>query len=181
MIISCNNIMLLSGEAMLENFSDILKATFGQNLDLMPFIYMSLRSLFIYISGLVFVRFNKKFIGTRTPYNFMLFMMLGSMSAAAITGAAPFLPVYGAILSLIFLNKFIACLSFYFPTFERIFKGPAVLLVKNGKINWDNMKNNYITKIELINALQQQQHRNNLAETDFAFLATDGTINFIGK
>jgi len=166
---------------MLENFNDVLKAAFGSNFDVMSLVYMSLRSFVIYISGMLFIRLNKKFIETRTPFNFMLFMMLGSISAAAIVGAAPFFPTYGAILFLMFLNRCISGLAFYSLTFEKFFKGTETLLVENGKIQWDNMKNNYITKIELINALQQQLHRNDLLEFDCAFLATDGTINFIKK
>jgi len=120
-------------------------------------------------------------MGIRTPFNFVLFVMLGSISAVAITEHAPFLPVLAIIFLLIFLNRTISFIEFRSPTFERLFKGKIVELVRDSEIQWDNMKKNSITKRELLNELQSRLHTRDLSEISLALLASDGEINFIKR
>jgi len=147
----------------------------------MLFAYMLLRAFILYFSSFLLIRFNKRFMGIRTPFNFILFVMLGSISAVAITEHAPFLPVLAIIFVLIFLNRAISFIEFRSPAFERLFKGKIVELVKNGEIQWDNMRKSSITKRELLNELQSRLHTRDLADISLALLASDGEINFIKK
>ena len=145
------------------------------------FSHMLLRAFILYFSSFLLIRFNKRFMGIRTPFNFVLFVMLGSISAIAITEHAPFLPVLAIIFLLIFLNRAISFIEFHSPAFERLFKGEIIELVRNGEIQWDNMKRNAITKRELLNELQSRLHTRDLTEISLALLASDGEINFIKK
>jgi len=149
--------------------------------NLILFAYMLTRALTLYFTSFLLIRFNRRFMGIRTPFNFILFVMIGSISAAAITEYAPFLPIFGIIISLIFLDRIISIIEFHIPAFERLFKGPIEVLVKDGKIQWDTMKKNSITKRELINEIQHKLHTKDLSQISSALLASDGEINFIKK
>lgn len=142
---------------------------------------MCVRAFVIYVVTIAFIRLNRKFIGTRTSYNFPLFIILGSASAAAIEQRELFLPILGTIIFLILLNIFLGTLSFYFPTFERFFVGAPVILIKNGIVRWDIMRSYSITEHELRNALQQQLHTNDFSIIEKALLTNEGTINFLVK
>jgi len=166
----------------MENFFSFLRAALKlEKANAIIFAYMLLRGLIIYFTSFLVIRFNKRFMGIRTPFNFILFVMLGSLSAAAITEYAPFLPVFGVILSLILLNRIISALEFHYPWFEKVFKGPIIVLVKDGEIQWNNMEKSYITKRELLNELQERLHTRDLKIIASALLTSDGQINFIKK
>jgi len=149
--------------------------------NLILFGKMATRGLVIYFSSIVLLRINKRFTGIRTPFNFILFVMLGSISANAIVGKIPFLPVFGVIVFLILLNRIIAIFVFFFPPLERFIKGPTVLLAKRDDIQWINMKKNYITKNDLFTELRKQLHTDDISSVDFTTLATDGEIHFIKR
>lgn len=165
-----------------EGFLHFIKEAFGLNSKtFVLFLQMGLRGLIIYISSILFVRFNRRFTGIRTPFNFILFIMLGSISAAAVLGEVPFVPVFSVIVFLILLNRIVAVVSFFFPPFERLMKGSVVVLAKGGEIQWQNMKNHLITKRDLFTELHDQLHTDDLSSIDFVVLATDGEIHFIEK
>ena len=159
---------------------EMLTVTLGlESCNLM--IIMILRGLIIYASTIIFLRLNKKFLGIRTSYNFILFVLFGSMSATAITSDGLFLPIMATIFILSLINKGLSCLFYHYSYLEEFLVGAPVLLVSNGEIQWHNMKKSFITQNNLLNALQTQLHTNNFSKVDSAYLATDGTINFITK
>ena len=150
--------------------------------DITPFIAMAIRAFIIYFLGFFIVKINKKFMGVRTPFNFILFIMLGSIAAQSIIGEGPFLPIVCTIILLTLLNWFMAYLAFHFPNIEHFLKEiPPKILIKDGKLQWQTMKKYYITKAELLNAVQTQLHTKDFSDIKTAFLANDGTINFITK
>jgi len=144
-----------------------------------PFLYMTIRGIIVYFVGISLARFNKKLMGIRTPFNFILFIMLGSIFATAIVDGTLFLPIICATLLLFLLNGLMTMLAYYIPGVERFMKGHSSELVKEGEIQWRAMRRNFITRNELLNELHTQLHTNNLEAVKSAVLASDGTINFI--
>lgn len=142
---------------------------------------MSVRGIILYTLAIVSIRLNKKFLGIRTSYNFILFVMLGSMCAAAITEEGLFLPITSTIIVLSLLNRIISGLFFHHPWLETVFLGKPVLLISNGELQRHNMRSHFVTTTDLLNAMQTQLHTSDFAKVDSAYLATDGTINFITK
>ena len=142
-------------------------------------MHMLIRSLIIYFFGVTIAHFNKKLIGIRTPFNFILFIMLGSIFANAIVDKNVFLVTMAATLFLILLNGLMTMLSFHIPFIESFVKGNDTILVKNGHIQWHAMEENFITKRELLKELHTQLHTNSLKKISYAILESDGTINFI--
>ncbi len=154
-----------------------LAIALGRDIELT--IGMVIRGFILYFSTIFLIKINKKFLGVRSSDSFLLFIMLGSICATAVTGDAPFISVFFTILILILMNKTLAIIFFYYPGVESFFTGESVLLVSNGQIQWQNMKKHHITKKDLFNALQTQLHTDDLLKIDRAYLATDGAINFI--
>ena len=142
---------------------------------------MMMRGIIIYFLGLTIARFNKKLLGVRTPFNFILFVIFGSIFANAIVDAKLFLPIIGTMILLISLNGFMTMLAYYFPLIESFVKGHPSVIVKKGKIQWDEMEKNFITEQEVLNELHAQLHVTSLEKIEYAFLESDGTITFIKK
>ncbi len=160
----------------------ILQKAIGWNDTLLTaFLCMMIRGLVIYLLGVVIARFDKKLIGMRNPFNLILFVMLGSIFASAITDPNLFLPIIGTFLFLVFLNALTTLLAFNFPAIEKFIKGASVVLIKNGEIQRKAMRANFITENELYSEIQTQLHANDLKNITTALLESDGSINFIVK
>ena len=143
--------------------------------------YMIIRGITVYLFGVTLTRFNKKLLGIHRPFNFILYIMLGSLFANAILNANVFLPTLGTILILMLFNRLVTMLSFHFLAIETLIKGSPSILIKDGKIQRAAMKKNFITERELFNVIQTQLHMRDLNQIETALLASDGTINFIKK
>lgn len=166
---------------MLQIIEVIKNALEIPSFDYMQLIYMSIRGIAVYFIGVSIARSNKKLIGIRTPFNFILFVILGSIFANAIVDGHAFLPIVGSILLIIGLNACMKKLAFHFKWIERFVKGSSVELVKNSNINWNEMNAHAITKRELLNELATQAHTYDIDKVETAILASDGSINFIFK
>jgi len=165
---------------MFEALLSFFKAALGlDKSNWVIFGHMCLRGFIVYFTSVIVLRFNRRFAGIRTPFNFILYVMLGSISAFAITGTVSFLPVYGIILLLMALNRTIASIVFYSSWFEQLIKGPVVVLVKDGKIQWKSMRRCYVTERELLNELHNQLHIKDLTKVYSATLTADGSMNFV--
>lgn len=166
---------------MIRSIGDALGLMLGLQDSLSSIIMMSMRGVIVYISSILLIRINRKFFGIRTASNFTLFVMLGSMFATAIIVDGLFLPIISTIFFLSLVNRVVAAIFFYYPRCEELIVGKPVVIFSNGDIHWSNMKKNFISKNDLLNALQTQMNANNFLKIDSAYLATDGTINFILK
>lgn len=69
-------------------------------------------------------------------------------------------------------------LGYRFPTFQRLLSPPPLLLVKNGKPLYRNMRRELITEGELMIQLRKQGIEN-LVSVRRAFMEADGTISII--
>jgi uncharacterized membrane protein YcaP (DUF421 family) len=127
------------------------------------------------------MKFNKKFMGLRNPFNFIIFVMLGSIIATAITSQQDLWPFLALIVAILMFNTFVAYLISRFPAFEKFAAGKATVLITDGKVNWVALKNSYITKTELREELQEKLNTNDFNKIEHAYMASDGSINFILK
>ncbi len=167
---------------MFDKIALYISESFGVNFMTIPdTIMMIIRGVMVYFVGVTLARFNKKLIGVRTPFNFLLFIMLGSIFAQAIIDGSSLIPILGTIIALFSLNGFMTMLAYSSPAIESFMKGKPSVLVKDGEIQWGKMKRYFITEQELLNELNRQLHTQNLNSIEFAFLASDGTIVFIEK
>ncbi len=167
---------------MWNSILDYLLDSFGFNFMTIPdALMMIIRGIIIYFVGISLARFNKKLIGVRTPFNFILFVMLGSIFAQAIIDGSSFIPILATIVALTMLNGLMTLLAYYSPSIEDFVKGQPSILLKDGEIQWSKMRKYYITEQELLNELNAQLHTNNFNKVESAILASDGTINFIEK
>ena len=143
--------------------------------------HMVIRAIIIYLVGVTLARFNKKLLGLRTPFNFILFVMIGSISANAIAVRKFFLPTVGTLLFLVALNGLITMLAYFFTPMENFVKGEEGVVVKDGRIQWKAMRKDLITERELRNELRAKLHTDDIKEVKLATVASDGSISFVRK
>ncbi|WP_249166490.1 DUF421 domain-containing protein [Bradyrhizobium sp. JYMT SZCCT0428] len=82
------------------------------------------------------------------------------------------------VLTIVFWNLFLNWISYRFKIFERLLSPPPLPLIKNGKMNRRNMRQEFITEEELRSQLRQQGV-SELAEVREACLEANGELSVI--
>lgn len=144
-------------------------------------LHMIIRGIIIYFFGILVARFDKKLMGIRTPFNFILFIMLGSIFSDAIFDEKLFLPIIFTTIVLMVLNSLVTVATYYLPIFELWMSGEPVLLIKDGEMQWNIMKKHFITESDLLHELYIQLHTRDIQQVESAYLTSHGTVNFIKK
>lgn len=79
-----------------------------------------------------------------------------------------------------FWDFFLDWLSYRFPKTQRLFHPPPLLLIKDGQLQWRNMRREMITEKELMGQLREQGIEK-LEEVKESFIEGNGHISVIKK
>jgi uncharacterized membrane protein YcaP (DUF421 family) len=82
------------------------------------------------------------------------------------------------VLTIVFWNYAIDWLGFRFPSLQRLTRPPPLLLIKDGKMLFRNMRREMITSEEL-NSQLRQQGVETCSEVKTAYIEGDGSISII--
>jgi uncharacterized membrane protein YcaP (DUF421 family) len=143
---------------------------------------MGLRGLIVYIVAILLVKLgDKRFMGKNTAFDMILAIILGSVLSRAVTGSAPFLPTIGASILLVALHWLFAFISYHSDWFGTLTKGSARVLVKDGVIQWDNMRKSHISRKDLEMALFTHGDVTDPAEVKVARFERSGEISVVPR
>jgi uncharacterized membrane protein YcaP (DUF421 family) len=145
-------------------------------------LQMSLRAVIVFFVAIIMLRIgNKRFMGKNTALDVMLGIVFGSTVSRAITGNAPFFPTLAASLVLILLHWTLAAIAFRSKGIGHVVKGRDRLLVRDGEIQWDEMRKGHITEDDLKEAMRNQGKPPEIKEVKAAHLERNGDISIITK
>lgn len=143
---------------------------------------MGLRAVIIYITAIIFVKVGeKRFMGKNTAFDMILGIMLGSVLSRAITGNAPFIQTVAAGALLVSLHWLFAVASYYSDWFGSLVKGGERTLIRDGSIQWDNMRKSHITRKDLEAALYINGRVSDPSEVKIARFERSGDISVIPR
>lgn len=144
---------------------------------------MSIRAVIVFIVALIIVRFgNHRVFGKNTAFDIVLGIVYGSVLSRAITGNSPFFPTIVAALVLILLHRFLAVIAFRTSFgFGNWIKGKPSVLIKEGEIQWDELRKNSITENDLKEAIRNSGYEGNIDKVNTAYLERSGNISIIRK
>ncbi len=143
---------------------------------------MGLRAFIVYIIGILLVKLGeKRFIGKNTAFDMILGFILGSVLSRAITGNAPFFQTIGAGVILVGIHSLFAIASYYSDWIGSFTKGNAKILIKDGEIQWDNMRKSHISKKDLEMALYTNGKVIDFSQVKVARFERSGDISVIPR
>jgi uncharacterized membrane protein YcaP (DUF421 family) len=166
----------------LQAFGEQIRALLGLGLDVgdVGALQMALRTIIIYAFSLLLVRLgSKRFLSQATAFDFIVSIMLGSVMSRAINGSAPFLPTLAAGVVLIALHTLFAWIAFNTDWFGALIKGNAVLLIKDGEVQHEGMRQSGLSTLDLEQALRLQAQQSDPAKIKLAYLERNGRISVI--
>lgn len=143
---------------------------------------MGSRAFIIYIIGILLVKLGqKRFMGKNTAFDMMLGIILGSVLSRAITGNAPIFPTIGAGVLLVGIHTLFAVAAYYSDWIGSFIKGDAKILIKDGEIQWDNMRKSHISKKDLEMALYTNGKVIDFSQVKVARFERSGDISVIPR
>jgi uncharacterized membrane protein YcaP (DUF421 family) len=116
-----------------------------------------LRAVIVYLAMIMFVRFGKKrFLSRATAFDAILVIVIGSTAARAITGNAPFFETLAAVWILIAMHWVISYFTEGSPTLGSLVKGNTTVLVRNGRVDRQALKDAHMSPDDLDEDLREQ-------------------------
>jgi uncharacterized membrane protein YcaP (DUF421 family) len=116
-----------------------------------------LRAVIVYLAMIMFVRFGKKrFLSRATAFDAILVIVIGSTAARAITGNAPFFATLAAVWVLIAMHWVISYFTESSPTLGSLVKGNTTVLVRNGRVDRQALKDAHMSPDDLDEDLREQ-------------------------
>jgi len=143
---------------------------------------MATRAFVMHHCALVIVRLGaRRFMGKSSPFDLVVGIMVGSVFSRAITGQSPFLPTVAAGAMLIGTHWAFASLAFRSERFSALIKGKAHVLIRDGKIVWDQMRKQHIGKHDLMESLRLQGKVEDAEQVRLAVIERSGSISVLPR
>jgi len=147
-----------------------------------PVLEKMLRPAIVYAFLVIGLRLaGKRELAQLNPFDLVVLLTLSNTVQNAIIGNDT--SVTGGIVgaaTLLVINYFVVRLLYGHQKIEKIVEGDEDVLIENGQINTDHLKNEVITLAELEMAAHKQGFES-LAEIRRAVLEPGGAISFIGQ
>jgi len=153
---------------------------YGRDVSDVNALQMALRTMIIYAVTLVLIRLgSKRFLSQATAFDVIVGIMLGSVMSRAINSSAPLIPTIGAGLVLIGLHWLFAMVAYRTDWFGSIVKGEPVLLIKDGQIQQQGVRQAGVSTNDLEQALRLVAQETDPANVKLAYLERNGKISMV--
>jgi uncharacterized membrane protein YcaP (DUF421 family) len=163
----------------LHDFFLMLLGPDGQAKEL-TLLQISIRGFIIFIAGLAMVRVgDRRSLAEKTAFDAIFIVLLGSMLSRAINGTGPFFTTIGACIVLVLIHRAFAFAACYSHSFGKLIKGRDVILLRDGKLDWDQLRHNLISKHDFDEDLRLEAKTEDVSTIRIARLERSGDISFI--
>jgi uncharacterized membrane protein YcaP (DUF421 family) len=145
-------------------------------------LQISLRGFVIFVVGLAIVRIgDRRSLAEKTAFDAIFIVLIGSMLSRAINGTAPFFATIGAGIALMIIHRVFAFGAFKSHWFGTLIKGDELTLVRNGEIDWKEMRRGLVSRHDFEEDLRLDAKTDDISEIQTARLERSGDISFIKK
>lgn len=147
----------------------------------MDISFVLIRTFIIYIYAIFLIRIGNKRFHFDTTIDFVLIIIIGAVLSRTINGPSTLIQAMTGSALLIFLHWLFVKFSFKYHQFGKLIKGRPTILIKEGKIIWEALEENQISKDDLLEIIRDKLKTNNLDQIKKAYLERTGKISFIIK
>ena len=159
----------------------LLMTLFGEGRDL-DSLQMSARAVAVFFVALALIRIaGRRSFGQRSPFDYVVAILLGATLSRVIVGASPAIPTVLASLVIVVIHRVLAWLCVRSPKLERIVVGVEREVFKDGKFDDEQMSAALITKTDVFETARQELHSNGLEDVKAAILERNGQVSLICK
>jgi uncharacterized membrane protein YcaP (DUF421 family) len=124
----------------------------------LPVLEKLLRPMIVYLCLILFLRlFGKRELAQLNPFDLVVLLSLSNTVQNAMIGDDNSVTggVIGAF-SLLAINWLLTLVLFRLPKADRVIEGTETVLIRDGVVDWDAMKKEALTELELKSVLHKQ-------------------------
>lgn len=160
---------------------ELLYDLIGESQNSIDWWQMAIRAFIVFILTLIMVRMGAtRIFGRNSAFDIVMGVILGSVLSRAITGNSPFIPTIIAAAFLIILHMLFAFLSLENHKIGWLVKGKESCLIRDGKMQTDQMMRCQITENDLLESLRIKGKKD-ISLVKHAYLERSGEISIIFK
>jgi uncharacterized membrane protein YcaP (DUF421 family) len=158
-----------------------LIALFGEGKDLNS-IQMAMRAAAIFFATLVLIRISgRRSFGQRSPFDYVVAILLGATLSRVIVGASPAVPTLIASLVIVLIHRVLAWACGQSRRLELLVGGVEREVYHDGKFNVREMSAALVTRTDILETVRQELGVNGLDRVQSAILERNGEISIMRK
>ena len=160
---------------------ELFISIFGEGKDL-DALQMTARTVAVCFLTLIFIRLSgRRSFGQRSPFDYVVAILLGATLSRVIVGASPAVPTLVASLVMVLIHRALAWACVRSRWLEALAVGVERELFKDGEFNRRQMSAALITKTDVFETARQELHALNLDDVQLAILERNGQVSLIRK
>ena len=158
-----------------------LIALFGEGRDLSA-LQMAMRAAATFFAALVFIRISgRRSFGQRSPFDYVVAILLGATLSRVIVGASPAVPTLIASLMIVLMHRVLAWGCVRSRTLESLVGGAERQLYRDGTFDDEQMSAALVTRTDVLEAVRQKLGTDAMDRVQRAILERNGEISIIRK
>ena len=166
---------------MLDATWDLVRTLLGLDAQDLNAGQMALRAVLTFVVTVAVVRLgDKRLFGKGTAFDLVVSIMIGSVMSRAITNSSGLLATWLAGSMLVGLHWLVAYLA-YRDWFGPLVKGNPVMLIKDGEVQQDAMRDSHLTEKDVEGAIRAQGSEPDPSQVRLSYLERDGSISVIPR
>ncbi|ANB72248.1 hypothetical protein AYM40_07645 [Paraburkholderia phytofirmans OLGA172] len=159
----------------------MLIALFGEGKDLSS-LQIAMRAAATFFAALVFIRISgRRSFGQRSPFDYVVAILLGATLSRAIVGASPAVPTLVASLVIVLIHRALAWACIRSRALESLVVGVEREVYSDGRFNEREMLAALITRTDVLETVRQELGSDALDRVKSAILERNGEISIIRK
>jgi uncharacterized membrane protein YcaP (DUF421 family) len=160
----------------LEVFNDI----FGIDESKLTAFQMGFRAILVFFIALFYISIaGLRTFGKKSSFDQITVLIIGALLAKSIIGNESFYGILFAALLIMLLHRLVAWICTKNKKIEHFMKGDPLLLLKDGKPVFKNLKSAHITELDLMETIRQVIHDDEIKKVKEAYLESSGEISII--
>ncbi|CAB3795447.1 hypothetical protein LMG28614_04177 [Paraburkholderia ultramafica] len=160
---------------------ETLIALFGEGKDLNS-LQMAARASAVFFGALILIRISgRRSFGQRSPFDYVVAILLGATLSRVIVGASPAIPTLVASLVIVLIHRLLAWACVRSQSLESLVVGVEREVYRDGQFNKDQMSPALITKADIFETARQELGSLDLEKVQAAILERNGQVSLIRK
>ncbi|KMW45504.1 DUF421 domain-containing protein [Ralstonia insidiosa] len=160
---------------------DTLFFLFGEGKDLNP-LQAVMRAVVVFLLGLLLVRLSgRRSFGQRSPFDYVVAILLGATLSRAIVGASPFMTALSASLALVVLHRLLGWACVRSRALERFIAGHEREIYRDGRYDHAQMSAALVTYGDIQESARQKLGQWDLHGVEAVILERNGELSLVAK
>ncbi|CAD6527883.1 DUF421 domain-containing protein [Paraburkholderia sabiae] len=160
---------------------DLITTVFGEGKDLTA-LQAVMRAIVVFVVTLVCIRISgRRSFGQRSPFDYVVAILLGATLSRVIVGASPVVPTLAASLVIVLIHRALAWCCVRSPWLESLVVGVEREVYRDGRFDSRQMSAALITRTDIVEAARREFHTRDLHDVHAAILERNGQMSLIRK